>query len=552
VPKALYRKYRSKSLSEVVGQSHVTDILARSLEQGIIAHAYLLTGPRGTGKTSIARILAHEINKLPYDEETPHLDIIEIDAASNNGVEDVRELREKVQIAPVSAAKKIYIIDEVHMLSKAAFNALLKTLEEPPEHAVFILATTDTDKLPATIISRTQRFNFRAMSINDGVKHLRYIADQEKIKITDDALELIATRGDGSFRDSVSLLDQLRSTADKKAGITRELVEQSLGLAPTELVNQLLDAYDAKDLQTIVKLLDDSERDGVQSTVLTSQLIQAVHIKLADKPTLIPLLDQLIEVARSPRPNIKLLTILATHATPKPKTAALSAPAAEVSAPIAELEKQATKETPSIQKSNRSATIIKDNLQSHSVVIIDKHLQPELDAASGPDGKPGAKPFVRDDDRDDSQDGKDTPNRSQSAQTSHSTPTLRSRPTRDKSLNESSSAPLDNNMAAAIANFDWSKLIDYTRQNYVAVYSVLAKCSYKFDDSTLVIYTGNKFYKKKLDDSKHRINLQKSLEEIGAGDLLIETIGTPPPPKDSQAAAVAAIMGGGEEVSVGE
>jgi len=164
--KALYRKYRSKSLDEVIGQNHVTDILGRAIKQGRISHAYLLTGPRGVGKTSIARILAHEINKIPYDDDTTNLDIIEIDAASNNGVEDVRDLREKVQIAPVAALKKIYIIDEVHMLSKAAFNALLKTLEEPPEHVVFILATTDVDKLPATIVSRTQRFSFRAIGKN--------------------------------------------------------------------------------------------------------------------------------------------------------------------------------------------------------------------------------------------------------------------------------------------------------------------------------------------------------------------------------------------------
>ena len=185
---ALYRKYRSKALADVVGQNHITDILTRALKSGRIAHAYLFTGPRGVGKTSVARILAHEINQLPYTDESNHLDIIEIDAASNNGVEDVRDLREKVQIAPVSASKKVYIIDEVHMLSKPAFNALLKTLEEPPEHIVFILATTDVEKLPATIISRTQRFGFRAISIDDAVRHLKHIAGEENITISDDAL----------------------------------------------------------------------------------------------------------------------------------------------------------------------------------------------------------------------------------------------------------------------------------------------------------------------------------------------------------------------------
>lgn len=506
--KALYRKYRSKTLAEVVGQSHVTDILARSLAQGIIAHAYLLTGPRGVGKTSIARILAHEINKLPYDEENPHLDIIEIDAASNNGVEDVRELREKVQIAPVSATNKIYIIDEVHMLSKAAFNALLKTLEEPPEHAVFILATTDSDKLPATIISRTQRFNFRAITPGDAVKHLKYIAAQEKIAIDDEALALIAARGEGSFRDSISLLDQLRSTADKKTGITRELVEQMLGLAPADLVGQLLRAYEAKDLTTLVKLLDDSEQSGVQSTVLTSQLIQEVRTKLAEKPQFIPLLDQLLEVAKSSRPHIKLLTILAAHAAPKPKSAALSAPVAVVSAPLAELEKQATKIKPAMPSpaSNRSAT------------TSGKHLQPQIEPTSGPDST-----LERN-----SGSGASNRKNEQEAQSGSKPPT-----------------------AAISIDFDWTKLIEHARQNYVAVYSVLSKCDYTCDGATLLLYTRNGFYKKKLDDSKHRVNLMKSLAEIGAANLILETIGTPPPPKDSQAAAVAAIMGGGEEVSVG-
>ncbi|HEU4715854.1 MAG TPA: DNA polymerase III subunit gamma/tau, partial [Candidatus Saccharimonadales bacterium] len=295
--KALYRKYRSRSLTEVVGQKHVTDILARSLAAGRVAHAYLLTGPRGVGKTSIARILAHEINQLPYDEETSHLDIIEIDAASNNGVEDVRDLREKVQIAPVSASKKVYIIDEVHMLSKAAFNALLKTLEEPPEHAVFILATTDADKLPATIISRTQRFSFRSISLADAKAHLAFIAKEEGIKISDEALEIIARRGDGSFRDSISLLDQLGSLAGDKEEITKELVEQALGLAPSEHVEKLLAAYESKDLKTIVALIDEGEQSGIQPSVLVSQLIQAVREHIADKPQLLPLLDQLLDVA---------------------------------------------------------------------------------------------------------------------------------------------------------------------------------------------------------------------------------------------------------------
>lgn len=476
---ALYRKYRSKSLAEIVGQEHVTDILARSLKAGRIAHAYLLTGPRGVGKTSIARILAHEINQLPYTDESNHLDIIEIDAASNNGVEDVRDLRDKVQIAPVSAKYKVYIIDEVHMLSKAAFNALLKTLEEPPAHVVFILATTDVDKLPATIISRTQRFSFRSISREAAVKHLRMIADTEKITITDEALDLIAQHGDGSFRDSISLLDQLRSLTDDKEGITAELVEATLGLAPRGRIEALIAAYEHKDLAEIVKLYDQSEFDGIQPAVLARQLSLYLRELIVTKPQLLELLEQLLDVSKSSQPGIKLLATLGSHAVPKPKSAALQAPVMEVSAPVVELAKQATVPHPQMP---------------------------------APAPKP-AKPTTP----------KVTP-----------------------------SAPIHHEPAGPIAidKFDWAALVEYTRQNFVAVYSVLSKCGYELDGEKLILYTGNAFYKKKLDDAKHRVNLAKSLISVGVGDIVVETIATPAPPKDSQAAAVAAIMGGGEEVSV--
>ena len=314
----------------------MTDVLGRGLKQGKIAHAYLLTGPRGVGKTSIARILAHEINQLPYDSEATHLDIIEIDAASNNGVDDVRDLREKVQIAPVSAAKKVYIIDEVHMLSKAAFNALLKTLEEPPEHIVFILATTDLHKVPATIISRTQHFAFRSISKADLTAQLRKIANAENIKISDDALATIAERGDGSFRDSISLLDQLSSYADSENGITLDLIESALGLAQTTVVNGLIDKVSARDVAGIINDLDMLEQSGVQPVTLAGQLIQVLRSKLADNPSNVTLLDSLLSVSTSPQPQLKLLTVLVSAVKPKQATAAATAtkPTIVIEAPL--------------------------------------------------------------------------------------------------------------------------------------------------------------------------------------------------------------------------
>ena len=356
VSQALYRKYRSKSLTEVVGQNHITDMLSRALAAGKIAHAYLFTGPRGVGKTSIARILAHEINNLPYTEESTHLDIIEIDAASNNGIDDVRDLREKAQIAPTSAPKKVYIIDEVHMLSKPAFNALLKTLEEPPEHVVFILATTDVEKLPATIISRTQRYAFRAIRPADATAHLKAIAQKEGILLSDDALALIAERGDGSFRDSISLLDQLSSITDGATEITTDLIEATLGLAPTTLIDSLIKAVDSHDIATLATLLTNAESDGINPVTLADQLTRALSTRIQQKPHSLVLIDALLDVAKSTQPAMKLLSVLGSAALEhKPKNAALATPVLEVSASVEALTQQTAKPATQTQPVKKSA-----------------------------------------------------------------------------------------------------------------------------------------------------------------------------------------------------
>ena len=306
---ALYRKYRSRSLDEVLGQDHVTSILRRALEQGKIAHAYLLTGPRGVGKTSVARILAHEINHLPYDDDSSNLDIIEIDAASNNGVDDIRALREKAQVAPVSAPKKVYIIDEVHMLSKSAFNALLKTLEEPPEHVVFILATTDADKLPATILSRVQQFFFRPIPVEIMTKQLMNIAEKEGFAIEEDAARLIAERSRGGFRDGISMLDQLSILATSDQPLTTNMVTEYLGLSDTMMLGNLLDSYPSDDNEKVLNIFQELENSGANSVIVSHQLLSIARNRLRKNPNLIGLVQQLIEVDRHPHPDLKLLTI---------------------------------------------------------------------------------------------------------------------------------------------------------------------------------------------------------------------------------------------------
>lgn len=269
---ALYRKWRPRKWEQVVAQDHVVQTLRNAIKANRVGHAYLFSGPRGTGKTTTARLLAKAVNCLsedlanrPCDEckncqavnDGRFLDLIEIDAASNTSVEDVRDLRDKINFSPTDGKYKVYIIDEVHMLSTAAFNALLKTLEEPPAHAIFILATTEVHKIPATVLSRCQRHEFRRIPVMEIVKTLQTLCNEEKIQAHEDALILIARQATGALRDAISLLDQLASTGKT---IDLELAQTVLGTATNQLVLDLVEAIEKNDpaagLETIHHALD--------------------------------------------------------------------------------------------------------------------------------------------------------------------------------------------------------------------------------------------------------------------------------------------------------
>lgn len=284
---ALYRKWRPRTFDGVVGQTAITDTLKNAIKRGKISHAFLFAGPRGTGKTSCAKIFAKALNCtnlqdgepcnecencLAADQGTMN-DIIEIDAASNNGVDEIRDIRDKVKYAPTQGKYKVYIIDEVHMLSMGAFNALLKTLEEPPEHVVFILATTELQKVPATIISRTQRYNFKRIDQHDLIARMTYILGQEKIDFEEKALEVIAQVADGGMRDSLSILDQILSYDQDK--VKYEDALRITGYAAQKKIEQVL-----------LNLLNGE----------TSAALEIVHALLQDGASTKNILDELISL----------------------------------------------------------------------------------------------------------------------------------------------------------------------------------------------------------------------------------------------------------------
>ena len=296
---ALYRKYRPDKLSDVIGQKVIVNTLMNSIRNNKITHAYLFTGPRGTGKTSIAKAFAKLINCESPNELIPcdkcvsctqtnakqNTDIIEIDAASNNGVDEIREIRNKVLLVPTYSKYKIYIIDEVHMLTTGAFNALLKTLEEPPEHVIFILATTEPHKIPSTILSRCQRFDFRKISDADIVDRLRYICEKEQVKIQDNALFEIANLSDGGMRDSISLLDQVISYVDSGTEITENDVHDVSGTLNFDSMVEFASNILNKNLENTLSLLKTYDENGINIKKFTEQLIKFFEEIILSKET---------------------------------------------------------------------------------------------------------------------------------------------------------------------------------------------------------------------------------------------------------------------------
>ena len=309
----LYLKYRPQVLSEVFGQDHIKKTLLSALLRNRISHAYLFTGSRGTGKTTIARILAKAVNCANPKNGEPcnkcesckeitvgkSLDVIEIDAASNRGIDEIRELRDKIKFSPAKSRYKVFIIDEVHMLTREAFNALLKTLEEPPPHALFILATTEIHKVPETILSRCQRFNFSRIKMTDLVSYLKKVSQQEKLKVENGGIGLIAVNAGGALRDAVNLLDQAASLGSE---ITIASLQAILGLTDISAVYKLVDLLIDQKITEAIELINELLERGYDLASFDKKLIEHLRhiliLKVSGRADLIEVTAEQLEKIR--------------------------------------------------------------------------------------------------------------------------------------------------------------------------------------------------------------------------------------------------------------
>ena len=406
---ALYRKWRSQSFDEVVGQQHVTQTLQNAIELDRVAHAYLFTGPRGTGKTSTARILAKAVNCIgsgpkPCNEcsicvaitEGRLMDLIEIDAASNTSVDDIRDLRDKVDFRPAEARIKFYIIDEVHMLSRSAFNALLKTLEEPPPHVIFVLATTEPEKIPATITSRCQRFDFRRIRLEDVVEHLRFILEREGLQAETDALALIARQGSGSMRDSISLLDQLTSYG--QATISLELVRSVLGGANTTASQTLVDHLLSGEAGEGLKLLNEIMGNGVDPRQFTIEIVEYLRslllVKYGNGPQFLGLPAEAIQIMEAQAATVSAQKLLQLTERFNQAIREFRAGAGEISIPHLPLELAFVQMALAEEPLARSGVVTTDQLVSSPPILSPTKAPPSPEPKPAPVERTAPSPAV--------------------------------------------------------------------------------------------------------------------------------------------------------------
>ena len=490
---ALYRKWRPRTFDEVVGQEHVVRTLRNALTSGRIHHAYLFAGPRGTGKTTTARLLAKAVNCLAPEDQRPCnecticqavnerrlLDLIEIDAASNTGVDDVRELRERVGFRPNEARYKVYVIDEVHMLSNAAFNALLKTLEEPPPHVIFVLATTEPHKIPATVLSRCQRFDFRRIPVSSIVARLEWMTEQEHIQADREALTLVARQATGSMRDAESLLDQL--AAYDSGGITVAEVRSALGTGTSEAVIQVTDALAKGDAAQGLDVISAAMDEGADPRQFARQIVEHLRalllLRLKSGVVLAHVSDDL-------RPRLEEQS--ASFATSRALTRA-------------------------VRLFNQAAVEAKGGWQPQlplEMALIEATLPPET-------GNPAPQQSAPANPRPAPPARHSTPLSKPKPAPARSSPASPSKAVRESAAAYSSSAPGDGSLTPDALRNRWTELLSALRPRNLSLEALMHSCEpVAVEEDVVVLGFTHKFHRSKVEEERNKQIVEETLSDL--------------------------------------
>jgi DNA polymerase-3 subunit gamma/tau len=510
----LYRKYRPKNFAEVIGQHHIVQTLTNAIKNNRMGQAYLFTGPRGTGKTSIARILAKTINcehskdaitcekcqACQLINEGKTLDIIEIDAASNTGVDNIRELRETVALPPTALKYKVYIIDEVHMLSTGAFNALLKTLEEPPAHVVFILATTEIHKVPETILSRCQRFDFARLPIQNIIEKLTLIAKTEKIKIDADSLEMIAIAAEGGMRDAESLLGQVIALEDKN--ITRKEVEEILGTTDRKFAFEMAEMIVANDSTGAIAKINALLNDGYDLAVFNK--------------TLVNYLRQLMLLKISPELKVHFSYEMTGEQLQKMLAQAEKTDLAKIVAAINLF----------LEAQSKISSFMLPQLPLEIAIIKATHTFPALQ----PEAYNAQQPSNSQDTRNNNQanhklqitNHKQISNSNDQNIASHSEQSEESRPNITSANN---TARNQKQIMTYDIQSNWNKLLDAVKPLNHSLQALLFSCQVVFvENNAITLATPYDFYKEKLNDPANRLIVEDVFAKILGSKIFLKTV----------------------------